>query len=113
MTLYWRKWDRLIEFIEEIMTYWKPGEVRVDSRGTPINPGDVLECIEPGWPKYHICYIDPFDMDVVYVRDLDCNNVGMCDLGIDGNVINLGHYTKNPGILDQNDIDWYFSTKRG
>ncbi len=88
------------------MPYWKKGERQVDCYGVPINPGDVLEQKELNesnapW-RYFICF--KATGGNIEVRDLNANNVGMCNIGLDGDVKNIGHWTRHPEIEED---EWY------
>lgn len=101
------------------MPYWKRAEQQVDCFGEEVRPGDILEQKElnPGnapW-QYFVCYDD--GMGNIQVRDLNANNVCMCDLGRQGDVKRLGHitevYKKLEAAGEWNDDDWayYFDIK--
>jgi len=93
------------------MPYWKKGEVKTDRNGKPINPGDLLQHspYDPDYPWQHfICYTDDCG-ETIQVRDLNANNVAMCSLGLDGDVENIGHYSQHPGVLDVDDLFYYFN----
>ncbi len=88
------------------MPYWKPSETKTDCKGVTITPGDILQNVDDTSPwKYFVCYQRG---KLIEVRDLNANNVCMCDLGLGGDVVNIGHYTKNPGILNKEDLEHYF-----
>lgn len=92
------------------MPYFKTGESATDKNGTPIKEGDILQ--GPQWatgePCYYVC-IAGFERDTWEVRDLNAWNVCMCDLGPKGDVVNLGHYSVNPGVLDDEILEQHFS----
>lgn len=90
------------------MPFIKHNEYAEDCKGNLIDIGDILESTEdrPNNPwRYFVCFQDG---NLIEVRDLNANNIGMCDLGLGGNVVNIGHYTKNPGILNKDDLEYYF-----
>lgn len=90
------------------MPYYKIEEKQVDNTGMPINPGDILEGEDFGATRYYACYTD--DGKQVQVRDLSANNVCMCDLGLKGDVRNLGHYSNHLDKLEEDDLTYYFAT---
>lgn len=91
-----------------MMPYWEPSEIKTDCKGNIIIPGDILESTldraNNPW-RYFVCFQHG---NLIQVRDLNANNVGMCDLGLGGDVVNIGHYTKNLGILNKDDLEYYF-----
>lgn len=88
------------------MTYWNADETRVDKNGKRINPGDILDTGEVNDPwRYHACFTH--NGKNIEVRDLNANNVCMCDLEC---VTNIGHITevyKQLGKGWEND-DWEY-----
>lgn len=95
--------------IEGVMPYFKTGESATDKNGAPIKEGDILQGPQwaPGEPCYYVC-IAGWERDTWEVRDLNAWNVCMCDLGPSGDVVNLGHYSDNPGILDDEVLEQHF-----
>ncbi len=95
------------------MPYWPAHEKAFDRNGKEIRPGDILEST---WdrcndgPLRFVCFVAP--LGHIEVRDLCHNNVAMCCLGTNGDVINLGCFCKNPGILDAEDLEHYFGISR-
>jgi len=78
------------------MPYIDKKEIAVDMLNSPIEIGDVLAQIEKGNNNtsrvlFHIA-LPPFEPEEHYaeVRDYIAHNVCMCDLGVKGDVINLG-----------------------
>lgn len=96
-------------------------EKQFDRHGTEIKPGHILEK-DPCDPKdpwrYFVCYDDGREWGP-QIRDLNANNVGMCDTGPNGNVKVLGHiievYNKmepdefGHGWWGKDDWEYYFS----
>ncbi len=63
-------------------------------------PGDVLENLDTNDPwRYFICYLENGE---AVVRCELHHNVGMDQLY---EVRNLGHYSNNPGILSEQDLE--------
>lgn len=81
----------------------------VDRRGAPIFPGDILQNTDPTEAvQFYVCYRPYAYGDAIEIRDLNNNNLGMCDLGIGGNVINIGHFSLHLDILNNEDLKHYF-----
>ena len=92
------------------MPYWRKYEVQVDVNNKIIAVGDILEHTDPdNIEKYFACSDDG---EYIEVRDLNNNNVCMCELGLNGNVKNIGHYTNNLDKLDDDDLAYYFGVNR-
>lgn len=92
------------------MPYFTTQEGATDKNGVPIKEGDILQGSQ--WATGDLCYyvcVAGFTRDTWEVRDLNAWNVCMCDLGIDGDVVNIGHYSKHPGILDDEILEQHFS----
>ena len=99
------------------MPYFKIDEEVFDREGNMIRPGDILQHAppDPNYPwRYFVCFTS--DGDDAEIRDLNANNVYMCDLGPEGDVVNIGHITKVYKQMgdDWNDDDWqhYFGYVR-
>lgn len=80
-----------------------------DKNGVPIFPGDILENIDSTSPwRYFACFVSgPYD-DRIEIRDFNANNIGMCDLGVGGDVVNIGHFSKHLDILSNDKLEYYF-----
>lgn len=102
------------------MPSWKTNEKRLDRNGSEIGPGDILQAIDEtdatGAPMRYICFLR--DTENVEVRDLCNNNVCTCEVRDEkdppeyASVISIGHYSQHPGVLNQDDIDYYFGEVR-
>lgn len=101
------------------MPYFTEEEFKqvVDVNGTKIQVGDLLERVNMPYEDYpwrwYICFENG---DTIDIRDLNANNVHICTVGEDGkpggNVVTRGHYSNIPGILSEDDLEYYFDIKR-
>ncbi len=83
----------------------------VDKTGAPILPGDILQSTDEATPEsYFVCFVRSIDdMDLTAeIRDLTNNNLYTCELGRDGDVINIGHFSKHLDLLSNDDLKYYF-----
>lgn len=90
------------------MPYWNKDDPQTDVDGVIINAGDILERtdLNPStapW-RYFICRV-AYDPDKLEVRDCNAWNVYTCEVGRNGNVRNLGHYSKHPSVCKEEGID--------
>jgi hypothetical protein len=84
-------------------------DTMVDKRGVPIFPGDILQNKDPTSPwQFFVCFRPSTCEDEIEVRDLNNNNLGMCELGIGGDVVNIGHFSLHLDILNNDDLRYYF-----
>lgn len=81
----------------------------LDSQGNKIRPGDILQSTYANLePTYFVCFIPEYDLGSIEIRDLNNNNLGTCNLGTGGDVINIGHFSKHLDKLNNEDLTNYF-----
>lgn len=83
----------------------------VDKTGTPIFPGDILQSTHEATPEtYFVCFVRSVeDMGLTAeIRDLNNNNLYTCALGKDGDVVNIGHFSKHLDLLSNEDLKYHF-----
>lgn len=89
-------------------SYWgEEIDKLVDVDGTPIKRGDILQTtLGEKYPwQYFVCF---GSSDYLEIRDLNANNVGMCETGLDGDVRNIGFFMLNLHVFDETDVEDYF-----
>jgi hypothetical protein len=92
------------------MTYFLKNEKYFDKNGVSIEFGDLLHK-DPPEANNECDYFIVYDAGTfIEVRDLGNNNVEMCELGSNGDVINIGNYKKHPRIFKYDDINYYFGS---
>ena len=88
-------------------------ESLVDSNGTPIKVGDIIECPEVPFPehacRWHACFLNGYN-ETPEIRDLGHNNIGMWTCH--GPCFNRGPYWRHLDILSDDDLSYYFHTTR-
>lgn len=95
------------------MPYFTKDQIATDMYGRKIFPGDILINIEEGCTElYHACYLSDRNGADIEIRDMGANNTWMCQLGKKGNVINLGNFTQNMHLLEDDDLGYYFGVDR-
>lgn len=83
----------------------------VDKTGAPILPGDILQSTDETIPEtYFVCFVRSIeDIDLTAeIRDLNNNNLYTCALGKDGDVVNIGHFSKHLDLLSNEDLKYHF-----
>lgn len=95
------------------MTYWKSTIPAYDIFGVLIQPGDIIRCLDylgDSW-EYNGCEDEGTDYSI---RDFNAHNIGYCQLGPDGNCVNLGHYSKHYDFMMLNDTchEWFDQKER-
>ena len=77
-----------------------------DVNGIEPKPGDLLKAVNPASPWQYLVCFDRYGK--AQIRDLNANNLGQEDMD-EYKVI--GHYSNHPGVLDEEDLEYYFGIR--
>lgn len=70
------------------------------------SPGDILQNLDLSSPwQYFICYKESYDRGKSWEAVVRCENAHNVGQDQVAEVRNLGHYSKNPGILGEQDVE--------
>lgn len=77
-----------------------------DKNGGEVKIGDILDSQDETDPwRYLVCFANA--QGEAEVRDLNANNVGW-NSDVPSSYVVLGNYKEHPGILDDDDLFYYF-----